>query len=314
MGRTKDGAAQIAQAGTNGRIVAAYLEALDARPATRETYRRNLRPFVAWLEAEGLRIPETRREHILAYRAHLQETHRPGGVNAYLAAVRGLYRWLASETGYPDVARDVRGMRAGAGVSTAREALTVEEARRVAAHLDGAGLQALRDRAMVNTMLRCGLRTVEIVRADVGDLRREGTRTVLWVHGKGRDEADELVVLDRAALAPITAYLQARGAVSDHEPLFAGVGSRNAGGRLSTRTVRKAAKHAMQAEGIDGERYTAHSLRHTCLTLAIEGGASLLEAQALARHADPRTTERYLHRLERLRGAGEARVSAMLEG
>ena len=38
---------------------------------------------------------------------------------------------------------------------------------------------------------------------------------------------------------------------------------------------------------------TPHSLRHTFVTLALDGGASLRQVQAAARHVDPRTTARY---------------------
>ncbi|KAB8141370.1 tyrosine-type recombinase/integrase [Chloroflexia bacterium SDU3-3] len=43
-----------------------------------------------------------------------------------------------------------------------------------------------------------------------------------------------------------------------------------------------------------------HSLRHSFVTLAIRGGASVAQAQAAARHKDPRTTMRYAHDLQNL--------------
>lgn len=38
---------------------------------------------------------------------------------------------------------------------------------------------------------------------------------------------------------------------------------------------------------------TPHLLRHSCITNALESGASLRKVQDLARHAEPRTTMRY---------------------
>ncbi|KAB8141086.1 tyrosine-type recombinase/integrase [Chloroflexia bacterium SDU3-3] len=43
-----------------------------------------------------------------------------------------------------------------------------------------------------------------------------------------------------------------------------------------------------------------HALRHSFVTLAIRGGASVTQAQAAARHKDPRTTMRYAHDLQNL--------------
>ncbi len=57
--------------------------------------------------------------------------------------------------------------------------------------------------------------------------------------------------------------------------------------------------------GLDSKRLTAHSLRHTAITLSIKGGASLQQAQAMARHSDPKTTMIYFHNLNRLQAGAE---------
>lgn len=50
-----------------------------------------------------------------------------------------------------------------------------------------------------------------------------------------------------------------------------------------------------------------HSLRHTFCSLVIESGASITEAQRLARHLDPKMTDRYSHaRKDRLQSTAEA--------
>ena len=41
------------------------------------------------------------------------------------------------------------------------------------------------------------------------------------------------------------------------------------------------------------KKITPHSLRHTFVTLAFDGGAGIHKVQAAARHADPKTTIRY---------------------
>lgn len=44
-------------------------------------------------------------------------------------------------------------------------------------------------------------------------------------------------------------------------------------------------------------------MRHTAVTGVLLAGASLRKAQQLARHKDPRTTERYAHDLDQLTGS-----------
>ena len=51
----------------------------------------------------------------------------------------------------------------------------------------------------------------------------------------------------------------------------------------------------MQQAGYDSERITAHSLRHTCGTSTQEITGNLYLTQKYMRHADPKTTEIYLH-------------------
>jgi Phage integrase family len=53
-------------------------------------------------------------------------------------------------------------------------------------------------------------------------------------------------------------------------------------------------------------RLTPHGLRHSFITLAIKGGASIAQTQAAARHQDPRTTIRYAHELIRARPVNDA--------
>jgi integrase/recombinase XerD len=70
---------------------------------------------------------------------------------------------------------------------------------------------------------------------------------------------------------------------------------------MSTRTVRRWVDHYLKQAGIKRAGISGHSLRHTAITWPILAGASLVQAMELARHADPRTTKRYFHNLDKLR-------------
>ena len=68
--------------------------------------------------------------------------------------------------------------------------------------------------------------------------------------------------------------------------------------RLSRRGIRKIVDGYLKALNIkhgEGRTLSAHSLRHTAATLAIQSGASLRQVQDLLGHADPRTTAIYTH-------------------
>jgi integrase/recombinase XerC/integrase/recombinase XerD len=166
--------------------------------------------------------------------------------------------------------------------------------------MDTQSLEGLRDYAIFNLMARTGLRDIEVSRALTGDIRMETGQPVLWIQGKGRDSKDDFVILTPEALKPIKAYLKARGRVKKDGPLFCSHSDRNRGEALSTRSISRIIKNSMRAVGLDDSRLTAHSLRHTAISLSIQGGASLQQAQAMARHTDSKTTLVYFHNLERI--------------
>ena len=64
---------------------------------------------------------------------------------------------------------------------------------------------------------------------------------------------------------------------------------------------RRRIDHYLEKLGLKREGISGHSLRHTAITWPILAGASLVQAMELARHADPRTTKRYFHNLDKLR-------------
>ena len=82
------------------------------------------------------------------------------------------------------------------------------------------------------------------------------------------------------------------------EPLFVSYGRNSRGRRLSFRSISRIVKQAMAAVGLVSPRLTAHSLRHTAVTLALKEGATLQQVQQFARHRQIETTLRYAHNLE----------------
>ena len=64
---------------------------------------------------------------------------------------------------------------------------------------------------------------------------------------------------------------------------------------------------------LDSSRLTAHSLRHTAVTLALMGGATIQEARLLARHSSINTTLIYAHNINRVAQAPERKIDALLK-
>ncbi|MBR3690722.1 MAG: tyrosine-type recombinase/integrase [Eggerthellaceae bacterium] len=291
-----------------------FLADADIAPTTKETYRKALRQFFLWYASRG--GGDLARADILSYKQAQLSRMQANTVGAYLSALRSFFKWLESEKLYPNVAAGVKGVKLSNGHR--KDALTPTQVGRVLETLKGSTLQAKRDYALFNLLVRTGLRTIEIERANVEDMRNKGAVTVLYVQGKGRSQKDEFVVLTDAAVRPIYAYLAARRAegrevMGPESPLFASLSTRTYGKRLVTRSLRGIVKKALRTAGYDDARITTHSLRHTSITLALLGGASIQQAQALARHGNIGTTMIYSHALDRLNDAPEYAIGKMLD-
>ena len=275
-----------------------FLRSLDVSERSRATYTRSLKQFIGWLADTGRNTLQLQREDILAYKEYLQSSKSAYTVTLYLTSVRKLYQYLESQKVYPDITRGIKGSKKPRGFR--KDTLSQNQLREVLDSMELKSLEGQRDYAMFNLMARTGLRAIEVSRALVGDIRQETGQPVLWIQGKGRDSKDDFVILTPEALEPIKSYLKARGRVKKDEPLFCSHSDRNRGEDLTTRSVSRIIKQALRGVGLDDSRLTAHSLRHTAISLSIQGGASLQQAQAMARHSDSKTTLVYFHNLERI--------------
>ena len=294
-----------------------WLAWTGVNPRTRSTYLDGMMALFAYVEDEGLEFASLGADDIAAFRSHLSSSSkRPTTVSTYLEGVRSFYRFTAAgNKPEADIAKGVKGIRSERGFK--KEVLRRNEALELLASIERDTLKGKRDFAIINLMIRTGLRDIEVVRALVGDLvpAEDEETYILRVQGKGRQDKKEFVVLDEATLSPIRNYLIERGVLDkDEEPLFVSHANRNRGQALTTRSLSRIVKERLCAIGLAGDTYTAHSLRHTSVTFSLLGGATIQEAQAMARHADINTTLIYSHNLQRFANPAEAKVGAYLDG
>lgn len=287
-----------------------WIEYIDAAPKTIETYTKSIRQFFNYLAAANIQHPE--RKDILAYREHLKNNYKPTTVQAYLAAVKLFFQWANQEGLYPNIAERVKGAKLD--TEHKKDYLTSKQAARLMATVDRSTLQGLRDYAILSLMVTTGLRTISITRANIEDIRTIGNDTALFYQGKGHEEKATLVKLAAPVEAAIIDYLRARGEKDRKAPLFASVAHKNAGGRMTTRSISRIAKEHLIAAGLESDRLTAHSLRHTAATLALLNNARPEEVQQMLDHQNINTTLIYSHALDRMKNDSEKKVARAIFG
>lgn len=291
-----------------------YLRCVDAKESTRETYRKSLECFSRWMDDREAGIQDLTHADIVAYKDYLLGSNKSAlTVNLYLSTVRGFFKWADGEEICKNVANGIGSVRTNKetfrrmhlendeGAQLLDQAMSIKE---VTGANDGLTRKlnvnetaiSLRNYAMINLMLRTGLRTIEVSRADVGDITTKRGRRILKVWGKGRSEKDSFVVLTDAAYEPIMEYLDTtRKGAKAAEPLFAGIGLGHNGNRLSTRSIQNICKEALRNIGLDGHEYSAHSLRHTTGTQILLNGGTMMDVQNVLRHASPATSQLYVN-------------------
>jgi site-specific recombinase XerD len=277
-------------------------------PKTLQAYERGLDVYLSWLQETGISDPTPR--DVRQFKDDLLQEYAPQTVNLRLSAVRSFYRFLVTtDRIVSNPAADVRGAKRSKSKRHKRNELTSAEVRAVLGTCDPIDAVGLRDLAILTLMSYCGLRTVEIYRADIENLKTESDRMVLEIRGKGRAEADEIVVIPRNQEAVIREWLSYRQGISKAGPLFVSLSNRSHGTRLSTRAIRGMVKERYQMAGVVGDGKTTHSLRHSAITSAIRGGAEPLQVQAMARHQSFDTTLNYIHEVNRIEAPAEDLIS-----
>lgn len=268
---------------------------IDATPNTIRTYRGSLKQWFIYLRQNQIIQPTA--ETVRQYRDYLQENgKKPTTVKNYIIAVKRFFAWTEEAGLYPNIAKHIKSGRLSNNFK--KDYLTGYQAKQILNHIDRSTVKGKRDYAMLVMMLTMGLRTIEVVRANVEDIRTKGNTTVLYVQGKGHADKDGLIRMPAHVESAIRDYLSVRRANDLSEPLFTSTSNHNANGRMTTRSIRRIVKTAFISAGYDSPRLTAHSTRHTAATLSLLNGATLQQTQELLRHRNIGTTEIYAHNID----------------
>lgn len=293
-------------------IIQRWLDSLDVLEDTKETYKAHLIDFIKWINTNG--IQKATKGDILKYKQELINRYSNSTVCLKISSLKSFYRFLNEQELANDITKNIKGAKISKGFK--RDIFTLEQIQEIMKSIDRTTLVGARDYAMVNLFLRTGLRSCEVNRANIEDIRNKDGEIVLYVQGKGRTDKDEFVVLTPSMLNILNEYLNMREQkqhITDTSPLFISLSDRNFGERLSLFSIRWLVKNILREAGINSKRLTTHSTRHTAITLSLLSGADLLEVKEMARHTSVDTTLLYAHNVKRLANAPEKKLEQVFE-
>ena len=279
---------------------------LDVAPLTVKAYKSGLKRFAEYLAVEQITTPT--REDVLAFKSALFEHGRkPTTIALYLSALKRFFSWCETEGLYSNIAVGVKAPKLNKGYK--KDCFAPVQIKDILKGIDKSDREGMRNYCVFSLMSCCGLRTIEVVRARIEDLRNVGGCTVLYIQGKGKSDKNDFVKVPEQVEQSIKEYLKMRGKVESTEALFTSESKRNHGKSLTTRTISGICKSAMLKAGFSSNRLTAHSLRHSAITTALQNGADLSDVQAFVRHSSINTTMIYNHAVNRLKSSIENSIA-----
>jgi integrase/recombinase XerC len=178
--------------------------------------------------------------------------------------------------------------------------LKPEEVLRLIEGIPAGTLREKRTKAIVELLYSTGIRISELVRLDLEHINfRGGTIVVL-----GKGDRERMVPMGRHCQSAIHDYIQAMPKSllpGPKAPVFLN----QDGERLTIRTIQRNLKEfAALTLGPLGLKVSPHTLRHSCATHLLSGGAGLREIQELLGHRSLVTTQKYTQvDIERLKAS-----------
>jgi site-specific recombinase XerD len=260
---------------------------------TRIAYAQAIAQFFEWCEFKGITVLNQIEPIVVA--AYIEQHPRSDPtIKQHLAALRMFFDWLVTGQVIPtNPATSVRGpthiVKRGK-----TPVLSAEDARWLLDSIDLSNVVGLRDRALIGIMVYSFARVGAVVKMRVRDYYPNGKRWWIRLHEKGGKFHE--VPAHHNAEVYLDTYLQAAGIKNDKDnPLF-----RTSRGKTRKLTespmhrvdVYRMIKRRAKAAGIS-ESTCCHTFRATGITVYMENGGTLENAQAIAAHESPRTTKLY---------------------
>jgi integrase/recombinase XerD len=255
---------------------------------TVSAYRRDLERWAARLGTRRLEsvssIDVT--DHLAALRT---EGLASASITRALSSIRSFHRFLVAEG---LAAIDPTGSVLAPGrAQRLPKALTIEQVTTLLELTPTDSPTGLRDRALLELLYATGGRVSEVVTLAVDEVRPDEVSDVITLTGKGNKQ--RIVPLGTFARDAIDAYLvrgrpaliaQGRGTPM----LFLGA----RGGPLSRQNAFLIIRAAAERAGIS-QTISPHTLRHSCATHLLRGGADIRVVQEILGHASVATTQIY---------------------
>ncbi len=261
---------------------------------TVSSYRRDILPWVLFLEKQYANNPGTRTNDPLLLRLYLRKRSEEGISNRslarFLSALSGFQKFLINKPGVKDYIFKLPNLKYK---STIPGFLTQKDTEKI---FDEANSNASKDKyrhhrdfIILSLLYATGLRRTELVGLKLKDL--DLTAGLITVIGKGNKE--RVVPIGDNTAGDVKTYLSARELfLKDKKVSAPEMFLNKSGQKLTVRSVNRLVNSFAKKQGMS---FTPHTLRHTFATHLLENGADLMLIKEILGHASLSTTQKYTH-------------------
>jgi len=273
------------------RLIESFLEMMAAERGaahnTIESYGRDLRDAAAFLTRRKSDFTIAEKPLLENYIASLSKSGlSPRTVARRISSLKQFFHFLYSD--------EVRKDDPGAGLDTPKQprslpkSLSNKDIEAMIAAAQKAG--DIRLVAMLELLYASGLRVSELVSLPLSALQKIKAHDHHFLIVRGKGNKERIVPLHDCALGVLNTYLEIRKSSSVW--LFPSHGK---DGHVTRQRFGQMLKQIALEAGLDPERISPHTLRHSFASHLLAGGADLRVIQELLGHADISTTQIYTH-------------------
>ena len=277
-------------------LFAEHQRMLKLSPLTVRGNYYNIRMFVRWLEEEkGIQTADQLQKiHLDAWVMKLNTHHtwhglpiKPSAINVIIGSIRTFFKFLA-ERGFimQPLAASLHYVKTPKLLPTS--VLTHEEARKLLSRVEVGSPEGYRNRTMLELLYSSGLRAAEMLNMNVGDI--DFNNATLVVTGKGNKQRN--VPAGKTAMRFLETYIKAVRPYLVKAPNEPALFLHRDGTRFPYHVLRQLTLRYAEKAKLD-VRVTAHTLRRSCATELLRGGANMYHVKDILGHETLTTMKHY---------------------
>lgn len=279
------------------KLVSLFGEQCNVKRATREAYKNILGLWITWAVTNFRPVGELGRADVIRWRDNLITAGKSElTIECYIKVVSLFYKWTAKTGQYANIAeglyksRQYRGHRKGY--------LDFDQVRHLFSVCPRQTQIEKRNFAILNLMVRAGLRCCEVSRLKVKDVTTNESGAIIRVQRKGHNSPDACLGLAAGTIDPICCYLTTRSNPAPDDPLFANHAPRGNGSILIPARIGRIITKELKRASLKDKLITAHSLRHTFAVLSLKLNVDTNDVRLALGHQSLNTTQIYTSAIE----------------